>query len=143
VTTVQGPMDQGKRSRTSTLPAGRTRGRDHQDTDSVFLARTMAVILENLDNSGFNTAGLSEQLGYSRMHVNRRLRSITGWSTGALIRYVRLRRAWELVNGTRDPVGSIAQNVGFLSVSHFSQIFKAAWGLSPLELRRSRVPGLS
>jgi transcriptional regulator GlxA family with amidase domain len=103
----------------------------------------MAIILENLGNSRFNTAGLSAQLGYSRMHVNRRLRLITGCSTGALIRYIRLRRAWDLVNVTRDPVCTIAQHVGFLSVSHFSQIFKATWGLSPLELRRSRVPGLS
>ena len=111
--------------------------RERQHTDSAFITRTMGIIARHLSDPSFSTAALSAELGYSRMHVNRRLRSITGCSTRVFIRHLRLRRARELLNETGGSVASIARLVGFRSPSHFSKAFRATWGVSPIRLRRA------
>lgn len=111
--------------------------RERQRADSAFVTRTMGIIEGHLSDPLFSTAALSGELGYSRMHVNRRLRSITGCSTKVFIRHLRLRRARELLNETGGSVASIARLVGFRSPSHFSKAFRATWGVSPIRLRRA------
>jgi AraC-like DNA-binding protein len=112
--------------------------------DRAFIRRVMQIISNHLSDPSFTTADLSSELGYSRMQVNRRLRCITGCSTRSFIRNIRLRRALELLKATGGSISSIARMVGFRSLSHFSQVFKASWGVSPMRLRMEdsdRSPG--
>lgn len=103
--------------------------------DRAFIRRAMQIISNHISDPSFTTTDLSSELGYSRMQVNRRLRCITGCSTRSFIRSIRLRRALELLKMTGGSISSIARMVGFRSLSHFSQVCKASWGVSPMRLR--------
>ena len=51
--------------------------------DAALVSRVAAVVREHMADPHFDTFALSRELGYSRMHVNRRLQAIMGCSTGA------------------------------------------------------------
>lgn len=116
---------------------------DPQLGDRAFIRRAMQIISNHISDPSFTTTDLSSELGYSRMQVNRRLRCITGCSTRLFIRSIRLRRALELLKMTGGSISSIARMVGFRSLSHFSQVFKASWGVSPMRLRMEHSDGWS
>jgi AraC-like DNA-binding protein len=117
-----------------------------QIRDRAFIRRAIQIISNHISDPSFTTTDLSSELGYSRMQVNRRLRCITGCSTRSFIRSIRLRRALELLRMTGGSISSISRMVGFRSLSHFSQVFKASWGVSPVRLRleyTDRWPGMA
>lgn len=106
-------------------------------SDTVFIRRVIEVTRKHLAEPEFSTASLSSELGYSRMHVNRRLRAALGCSTRGLIRLIRMRCALQLLEQNELTVSGVARCVGFRSASHFSYVFKCTWGLSPTHLRRA------
>jgi AraC-like DNA-binding protein len=64
----------------------------------------------------------------------------------SLHRYVlhaRLARALDAVLDTDADLSTIAHETAFASHSHFTARFRAAFGLTPAELRRSRSRGLA
>lgn len=82
------------------------------------------------------TAGdLSRVLATSEATLRRRL---TGEGTGfaALLTDLRMNRALGLLQTTDQPVGVIAQDVGYASASRFAVRFRARFGLSPAEIRQ-------
>ena len=48
----------------------------------------------------------------------------------------RLSKATELLKNTDEPIGNIADNVGFHQISHFGKCFKEKTGLSPRDYRK-------
>ncbi len=116
------------------LPVGidgvRLRGREVQ-----FVGKVIDVVRRNIADADLDTFILSRELGYSRMHVNRRLQQILGCSTRAFVRLVRLDYARRLLQEGDLSVSRVARSAGFRSASHFSHAFKCMWGLSPSRLR--------
>jgi AraC-like DNA-binding protein len=53
-----------------------------------------------------------------------------------LARTLRLRRAYDLLVDTRQPISEVALDTGFADGSHFSRRFRDAFGKSPSEARR-------
>lgn len=51
----------------------------------------------------------------------------------------RLSKAAELLKNSDEPIGNIADSVGFRQVSHFGKCFKEKTGLSPREYRMKKV----
>ena len=119
------------------MPGGRVASEEHartlQDTD--FLARVRAGIERDYSDPHFTTSSAAQSLGISRMHLNRRLRALTGKSTHEYILEVRLAIARDLLLRTSSPVGSIASSVGFRSPSHFAEAFRKRFGIPPSHYR--------
>ena len=102
-------------------------------SDEKLLNRFNEKLKEQIKNPDLNVDLISKELGISRVHLNRRLKAITGDSPGNYIRNYRLKHAvWLLVNKNMT-IAEVAYAVGFSSQAYFSNIFKGHYGMSPTE----------
>ncbi len=101
-----------------------------------FLERVQRLAEERLADPLFTTSDAAECLEMSRMHLNRRLRTLTGKSTHQLIQEMRLESARGVLLTEPLPVASIAARVGFKSVSQFTKAFRLRYGAPPAEYRK-------
>ena len=81
---------------------------------------------------------LAHQAGVSRAHFARHFRSVTGMSPHQYVLLRRTEKAKALLSNTRHGLLRIAQEVGFGSQSHFSQVFHAITGKTPSKFRQSQ-----
>ena len=102
-------------------------------SDEKLLLRFNEKLKEQITNPDLNVDSISKELGISRVHLSRRLKSITNDSPGNYIRNYRLKHAaWLLVNKNMT-IAEIAYAVGFSSQAYFSNIFKGHYGMAPTE----------
>jgi len=91
-------------------------------------------------NPDFNINELAAALHLSERQLYRRLRSITGLSTGKYLREIRLLYAHKLlVENASQKVSEVAWQVGFSSPSYFAKIFEKRFGVLPNELLRTEL----
>ena len=102
-----------------------------QSAEVLFLARTKKAIEERLADPTLSVETLAHALGQSRSNLYRRVTELTGKSPADLIRSTRLARAAEMLSAGAGNVGEVAYGVGFESLSHFSRVFRAEYGVSP------------
>lgn len=105
--------------------------------DETLMERIMAIINENIDNQNLNVEMLCAELGISRVHLHRRMKSFVGMSPGEFIRNIRLKQACELLKNKDIDITQIAYAVGFTNNSHFSTTFKKYYGVPPTEFRNN------
>ena len=97
------------------------------------MEKIMVVINDNLDNPDLRVEILSKEVGLSRAQLHRRMKEITGISTGEFIRNIRLKKAAELLAEKKVNISQVAYMVGFSSQTHFSTAFRKFYGISPTE----------
>jgi signal transduction histidine kinase/ligand-binding sensor domain-containing protein/DNA-binding response OmpR family regulator len=114
-------------------PAARQRALSADD--QAFVDRLYATIAEQLTAAGFGVTELASCLYMDRSNLFRRTRELVGETPSDLIRRIRLERAAELLKDGSSSVAEVAYAVGFQSVSHFSQRFREANGVTPSEYR--------
>ena len=102
------------------------------------MGRIMTVINGNLDNPDLNVEMLSTEVGLSRAQLHRKMKELTGISTGEFIRNIRLKKAAELLAEKKINVSQIAYIVGFSSQTHFSTAFRKFYGISPTEYMKNQ-----
>ena len=111
-----------------------TQDKRHQREDD-FILIVQRAILENLDNTDFNTDQLCRYLGMSASQLYRKLKALTGKSTAIYIRSIRLAKAVELIRQSEKSISEIAYEVGFKDPAYFSRCFSDAYGQSPKSFR--------
>lgn len=99
-------------------------------TDS-FLERFVAIAGAHLSETDFGVKELLPEMNTSRTQLHRKLKALTGQSAHELIRTIKMQKALLLLQNTRLPVAKVARQVGFLSVSHFSTVFRRHFGFLP------------
>jgi transcriptional regulator GlxA family with amidase domain len=99
-----------------------------------FLGRFRTTVSQHYSDPGFTTAAAAESIEMSRMHLNRKVRELTGQSTHEFIKTMRLEAARDLLPKPL-PVAFIAHSVGFKSSSHFAAAFRERFGAPPSEYR--------
>lgn len=104
-----------------------------QGNNDKLMERIMKVINDNLDSPDLKVEMLSEEVGLSRAQLHRRIKDITGISTGEFIRNIRLKKAAELLAENKINISQVAYMVGFSCQTHFSTAFKKFYGISPTE----------
>jgi AraC-like DNA-binding protein len=88
----------------------------------------------------FTTALAAASVGMSRMHLNRKLRALTGCATHEYIRERRLEEARALLSQPLT-VASVACACGFKNGSHFARVFRERFGIAPSAYRaRQALP---
>jgi AraC-like DNA-binding protein len=97
------------------------------------MARIMKCVNENLSDPDFNVEKLTEEVGISRAQLHRKMKEITGISTGEFIRNLRLEQAAQLIKKGDINVTQVAYAVGFNNQAHFSTVFKRHFGMTPTE----------
>ncbi|QJD80502.1 hybrid sensor histidine kinase/response regulator transcription factor [Spirosoma rhododendri] len=104
-----------------------------------FMNTVYGAIRDQLNDAKFGVGDLADAVGLSRMHLNRKLKTLTGLSPNELIRTVRLNRAGELLL-EQTSVSSVAYAVGFDNPAYFSKVFKEHYGVTPSEFVEQHRP---
>ena len=101
--------------------------------NDALMERIMKTINANLSDPDFNVERLTADVGISRAQLHRKMKEITGISTGEFIRNLRLEQAARLIQEGKINVTQVAYSVGFNNQTHFSTVFKRHYGMTPTE----------
>ncbi len=97
------------------------------------MERIMQTVNEHLQDPDFNVDRLCEEVGLSRTQLHRKMKEITGISTGEFIRNLRLQQAARLIREGKINIAQVAYSVGFNNQTYFSTVFKKHFGRTPTE----------
>jgi len=84
-----------------------------------------------------NLNTLAESVAMSRRTLTRHFMKATGMSVASWITAERLRRSQLLLESSNLPIEAVAEQVGYLSAVTLRQQFKARFGVSPAEWRKT------
>ena len=98
-----------------------------------FLRKCIQVVEENLDTEDFTIKKFSKAMGMSHSGLYQKIKSISGQSTIAFIRSIRLRRAAVLMLQDEMQVSQAAFQVGIADVRYFREQFVKLFGMIPSE----------
>lgn len=79
---------------------------------------------------------IAESVHMNKFHLAHRFRKEFGMSPINYMIHLRIQESKELLTTTNYSLGQIARTCGFASSSYFSQRFRAAEGMSPVEFRK-------
>lgn len=106
-----------------------------------FLDKCIRIVEEHLDDETFSIKTLTTGMGMSRSSLYRKVNSVSGQSIIGFIRFIRLRKAAELMISTENNVTEIASVTGFNDIKYFRTHFSQLFGMNPSEyIRRFRKP---
>lgn len=72
-------------------------------------------------------------MGLSRVHLHRKLKTLTNQSPRDFIRNTRLRQAARLLREKKLSVAEVADLTGFCNAGSFTTSFKRLFGMTPTE----------
>ncbi len=104
--------------------------------DDKLLKKFVAFIDINISNSELKVEDVAQELAYSYMQFNRKIKALTGESVGHFITQYRLKKAKLIFE--KNPtvrVSDVMAQTGFNTHSHFSKLFKTQFGHTPREFR--------
>lgn len=79
---------------------------------------------------------LAEELSYTRSHISKRFKEITGWNLKAYIDQVRVQKVEEMLRYREHSISEIALDLGFNDLFSFSKFYKKHTGASPRQFRK-------
>jgi TolB-like protein/AraC-like DNA-binding protein/Tfp pilus assembly protein PilF len=106
--------------------------------DQAFLDKVYEAIENNLANENFGVEKLALEIGISRIHLHRKLKSLTGQSASQIIKESRLKRAMEMLQNNVATSSEISYKVGFGSPSYFTTCFREYFGYPPGKVKRTK-----
>lgn len=104
--------------------------------DQEFMERMDNLIKEHMDNSEYSVNGLCQDIGMSRSSLYNKIKALTGQGPNDYSRFIRLKRAAELLADKQYNVSEIATLTGFGDAKYFSTAFKKQFGQSPSKYGR-------
>lgn len=104
--------------------------------DQQLVDKATAFVEQNLGNTDLSVEMMSEHLGMSRVHLYKRLLSITGSTPSEFIRVIRLKHAARLLKEGQLNVSEVAYKVGFNLPRNFSRYFKEYYGVGPSQYKK-------
>ncbi len=99
--------------------------------ETTFKDKIRQIILDHLDDEKFDVNQLASEIGWSRSHTFRKVRSLTGISANQFIKETRLQEAAKLILNSNLNASEISYKVGFSSPSYFSKCFSKYYGVTP------------
>jgi signal transduction histidine kinase/ligand-binding sensor domain-containing protein/DNA-binding response OmpR family regulator len=106
-----------------------------------FLEKCISIVEQHITNSEFNIKMLASEIGMSHSTLYNRIKSISGQSTNSFIRFIRLRRAAEILISSDTTILETSEQVGINDVKYFREQFTALFGMKPSEyIKKYRKP---
>ncbi|WP_431210102.1 ATP-binding protein [Puia sp. P3] len=110
---------------------------DHKE----FLERCIRIVDQYMDNPEFSVQLFCQEIGMSHPTLYKRIKAISGLTVNVFIRYLRLRKAAELLINTGNTVVEVTYATGFNDLKYFREQFSKLFGMTPSEyIRRYRKP---
>lgn len=101
--------------------------------DEKLINKAIRYVEDNLSRSDLSVEELSGELGMSRVHLYKKLLSITGKTPIEFIRILRLKRAAQMLRESQLSIAEITYQTGFNNLNLFRKYFKAEFGMLPSE----------
>ena len=101
--------------------------------DDALMERIMRSVNAHMSEPGYNVDTLAEDVGISRAQLHRKMKEMTGISSGKFLRNLRMEQAARLLREQKVNVSQVAYKVGYADLAHFSTAFKSHFGQSPSE----------
>ncbi|WP_430907896.1 ATP-binding protein [Maribacter sp. 2-571] len=102
-------------------------------SEQEFLSKLQKILQLRLTDPSFKVQQLSEEMGMSRMQLNRKINEVIGDTPSNFIRNERLALSQVLLADDKLTVSEVAYSSGFTSPSYFIKCFKDKYGKTPLE----------
>ena len=100
-----------------------------------FFQKMLSYIDENIDDERLSSEKLCDKLAISKSSLYNKTKSILGTTPHSLINQRRLSKATTLLKSTTMTVSEIIDQTGFISRTHFYELFSKAYGCSPSDYR--------
>ena len=104
-----------------------------ESLDDQLIQRAVNIVEKHLEDPKLSVEFLSSELAMSRVHLYKKLQSLTGKSPIEFIRLIRLQRAAQLLQKSQLTISEIAYQVGYNNAKYFSKHFKAEYNMLPSE----------
>ena len=104
--------------------------------DEKFVKKAVALVEANIDNTEFLVEDLCREMAMSRVYFYKKILSLTDKTPSEFIRFIRLKRAADLLERSQLYVNEVAYQVGFNDPKYFRKYFKEEFGLSPNEYKK-------
>jgi DNA-binding response OmpR family regulator/anti-sigma regulatory factor (Ser/Thr protein kinase) len=106
-----------------------------------FIDKCIAIVEAHLNDEKFSIKLLAKEIGMSHSNLYKRVRLISGQSVNGFVRYIRLRKAAELMIKQDCNVNEAAFQVGISDSKYFRIQFNKLFGMNPSEyIRKYREP---
>lgn len=99
------------------------------------ITQILRYMSDNLDC--VTRESVAERFGYSYSYITTILQSSTGMTFSGLKKTMRLQKAELLLRTTERPITTVAHDAGFRNVTSFYEMFRNAYGTTPLDYRNS------
>lgn len=103
--------------------------------DDKILRKAKEYVETHISDTSFTIEEMSRELGLSRMHFHRKIKSLTGLSPAEFVRNIRLKRAAAILQQNNVSVKETMVMVGFENADHFRNCFKEQFGVTPSEYK--------
>lgn len=107
-------------------------------SDEKFLNLLMDYTERTWRNADLKVDDFSQQLGYSKSQLYRKMISVIGKSPNIFLKEYRLKEALKLLNKQKGNISEIAFETGFSTLSYFSKCFQTRYDLSPSDYLRTK-----
>ncbi len=101
--------------------------------DDKLFRKAINIVEEHMDNSTFDIAYFSSELGLSRTMLFVKVKAWTNLTPKEFILSIRMKKATQLLERNRYTVSEICYKVGFKNPKYFSKIFKKYHNQTPSE----------
>lgn len=114
---------------------------------STFLKTGIEIVERHLEDRNFNVKVFITEMKMSRATIYRKVKAISGLSITEFIRYIRLKKAAELMIKTDIRVMEVCYAVGIHDPKYFREQFSKIFGMNPSEYKKKyrraflRAPG--
>jgi len=104
--------------------------------DEKFVRKAVALVEANISNPEFLVEDLCREMGMSRVYFYKKILALTDKTPSEFIRFIRLKRAADLLEKSQLFVNEVAFQVGFNDPKYFRKYFKDEFGQSPNEYKK-------
>ena len=96
-----------------------------------FIEKCLFIIENHLDNPAFNIATFCKEIGMSHPSLYKKVKSVSGLTVNVFVRYLRLRKAAELLINTDKTIVEVTYITGFNDARYFREQFYKLFEMNP------------
>lgn len=104
--------------------------------DEKFVKKAVSIVEQNIEKPEFLVEDLCREMGMSRVYFYKKTLALTDKTPSEFIRFIRLKRAADLLEKSQMFVNEVAFQVGFNDPKYFRKYFKEEFGMTPTEYKK-------
>jgi DNA-binding response OmpR family regulator/anti-sigma regulatory factor (Ser/Thr protein kinase) len=105
----------------------------------IFIEKCMAIVEDHLDDPEFTINTFCREIGMSHPSLYKKVKAVSGLTVNVFIRYIRLRKAADMLITTDKTILEVTYLTGFNDVRYFREQFQKLFQMNPSDyIRRYR-----